>query len=224
MMLQHGGHSTAREFFTPANAASYDAVARYATFGQDKAWKRRIVDIVRSCPSILELASGTGILSGMLANSGRNVIGLDLTFDYLVASRGRTDLKVAQGTAEALPYRGNHFDAVVSSYLAKYVDITAVVQECMRILRPGGIVVFHDFTYPANPAMRALWKSYFRVLRLCGIFAPSWRTVFSRLDSVIENSRWENKTVKALEQSGFRAIRIEYLTAETAAIVAAEKP
>ena len=102
MMLLHGGHSTAREFFTPANAASYDAVARYATFGQDRPWKRRIVDMVRSRSSILELASGTGILSAMLADSGKNVIGLDLTFDYLAASRHRTGLKMAQATAEAL--------------------------------------------------------------------------------------------------------------------------
>ena len=223
-MLLHEGHRTAREFFTPANAASYDAVARYATFGQDKKWKRRIVDMVRSCSSILELASGTGILSAMLGNSGKNVVGLDLTFDYLAASKARTGLKVALATAEALPYRGEYFDAVVSCYLAKYVEITTVAQECRRILRPGGIVVFHDFTYPANPVMRVLWKSYFRVLRLCGIFAPTWSTVFSRLDSFIENSQWENKTIKALEQCGFRAIRIEYLTAGTAAIIAAEKP
>jgi ubiquinone/menaquinone biosynthesis C-methylase UbiE len=180
--------------------------------------------MVRSRSSILELASGTGILSAMLADSGKNVIGLDLTFDYLVASRRRSDLKVAQATAEALPYGGNHFDAVVSSYLAKYVDISVVAQECMRVLSPGGIAVFHDFTYPSNPAMRILWKFYFRVLRLCGIFAPSWRTVFGRLDTVIENSQWETKTVRALERAGFRAIRVEYFTAGTAAIIAAEKP
>ena len=224
MMLLHEGHYTALEFFTPTNAASYDAVSRYATFGKDKAWKRRIVDMVGNSYSILELASGTGILSSMLANSGKNVIGLDLTFDYLVASKGRIDLNAAQASAEALPYKEEQFDAVVSSYLAKYVDIMIVAQECMRILRPGGIVVFHDFTYPTNPAMRKLWKSYFRILRFCGIFAPSWRQVFCRLDKFIENSKWENKTLEALARSGFIGIKVEHLTLATAAIIAAEKP
>ncbi|MGI0037279.1 MAG: class I SAM-dependent methyltransferase [Nitrososphaera sp.] len=223
-MLLHGGHNTAQKFFTPANAASYDAVARYATFGKDKAWKRRIVGKVRSCYSILELASGTGILSSMLVSSGKSVMGLDLSFDYLIASKGKIDLRVAQATAEALPYKGGQFDAVVSSYLTKYVDIMTVAQECMHILRHGGIVVFHDFTYPTSPAMRIIWKSYFRILRFCGIFAPSWSLVFNRLDSFIENSKWESKTIEALAQSGFRGIRIEYLTAGTAAIIAAEKP
>lgn len=224
MMLLHEGHAAARDFFTPANASSYDTVANYTTFGQDKAWKRQIVNRVQSCHCVLELACGTGILSSMLSLPDRSVVGLDLTYDYLVASKRRIAARVAQGTAELLPYRDAQFDAVVSSYLAKYVDVRLVAQECLRILQPGGIAVFHDFAYPSNRMMRALWKGYFRILRLAGVFAPTWRSVFDNLSDFIQNSRWEARTMEALETAGFRNIKLRYYTAGTAAVISAEKP
>ena len=93
---------------------------------------------------------------------------------------------VAQGTAEVLPYRNESFEAVASSYLAKYVDIKRVVDECWRVLRPGGGIVFHDFTYPSG-LMRNLWNAHFAILRLAGRFVTSWRMVFEQLDNLIKN-------------------------------------
>ncbi|HXV45449.1 MAG TPA: methyltransferase domain-containing protein, partial [Nitrososphaera sp.] len=124
-MLVHEGHASARKFFTPANAGSYDSVARLATFGRDAAWKCEIIKAVGSKNSVLELACGTGVLSSMLAAAGKSVVGIDLSFEYLYRSKRR--LQAAQGTAEVLPYRDGSFDAVASSYLAKYVDARSVV-------------------------------------------------------------------------------------------------
>jgi demethylmenaquinone methyltransferase / 2-methoxy-6-polyprenyl-1,4-benzoquinol methylase len=222
-MLVHEGHTSARRFFTPANAGSYDSVAWLATFGQDAAWKREIIKAVGSCSYVLELACGTGILSSMLAGAGKSVVGIDLTFEYLRASRLNHKAAIAQGTAEVMPYRNESFDAVASSYLAKYVDIQNVIDECWRVLRPGGVAVFHDFTYP-HGIMRGLWNAHFALLRLAGRFVTSWRTVFEQLDGMIENSDWVWQTTSALQSKGFRNIDCKYYTAGTAAIVFAEKP
>src|SRR5688572_12155406 len=138
-MLVHEGHESARKFFTQANAGSYGSVVRLATFGQDVAWKQKILKAIGSRNSVLELACGTGVLSSMLAGAGKSVVGIDLTFEYLRASRRSLHAAVAQGTAEVLPYRSESFDAVTSSYLVKYVDVQNVVSECWRVLRPGGV-------------------------------------------------------------------------------------
>ena len=222
-MLVHQGHARARAFFTKANVSSYDHVARLATIGRDSAWKREIIEAVGSQNSVLELASGTGILSLMLANTGKNVTGIDLTFEYLRASKLKLKAAIVQGTAEVLPYKSESFDAVVSSYLAKYVDIQRTVNECRRVLRPGGVAVFHDFTYPKG-AMRSLWNVHFTALRMAGRFVGPWRTVFNQLDEVIKNSDWAHQTAIALQNSGFHNVDCKYFTARTAAIVSAEKP
>jgi demethylmenaquinone methyltransferase/2-methoxy-6-polyprenyl-1,4-benzoquinol methylase len=222
-MLVHEGHASARRFFTPANASSYDSVVRLATFRQDSAWKREIVKTVGCRNSVLELACGTGVLSSMLAEAGMSVVGIDFTFEYLRASRRKLQAAVSQGTAEVLPYINDSFDAVASSYLAKYVEIQRVVEECWRVLRPGGIVVFHDFTHPVG-AMRSLWNVHFAMLRLAGRFVASWKAVFEELDDVIKNSDWVDQTTGALEIRGFQNVKCKYYTAGTAAIVSAEKP
>lgn len=222
-MLVHEGHASAGNFFTLANAGSYDSVARLATFGRDSAWKREIIKAVGYRSSVLELASGTGILSSMLAGAGMSVTGIDLTFEYLRASRRKLHTEIAQGTAEILPYRSGSFDAVASSYLAKYVDVQIVVDECWRVLRPGGIAVFHDFTYPKD-TIRGLWNTYFTVLRIAGRLATPWRVVFEQLNGVIKNSAWADQTIDALHRRGFRNVDCKYYTAGTAAIVSAKKP
>jgi demethylmenaquinone methyltransferase/2-methoxy-6-polyprenyl-1,4-benzoquinol methylase len=222
-MLVHEGHSSARSFFTPANACSYDSVVRLATFGRDSAWKREIIKATGGRNHVLELACGTGVLSLMLIGAGKSVVGVDLSFEYLRTSRRKLQAAVAQGTAEVLPYRTQSFDAVASSYLAKYIDVQSVVDECWRILRPGGVAVFHDFTYP-DGVMRGLWKAHFTMLRMAGRFVPSWRTVFEQLDGVIESSGWADQMTDTLRRGGFRNVDCKYYTGGTAAIVSAEKP
>jgi demethylmenaquinone methyltransferase / 2-methoxy-6-polyprenyl-1,4-benzoquinol methylase len=225
LLQVHKGHASAREFFTPANAGSYDSVVRAATFGQDAAWKRRILEVVADRNNVLELACGTGILSSMLmAGGGRRVAGIDLTVEYILqASRRKLHIPLAQGTAEMLPYRDGSFDAVVSSYLAKYVDMESVADECWRVLQPGSVAVFHDFTYP-DGAMRSLWSLYFTILRIAGVFAGSWKAVFDQLDGVIRQSEWVSEAQEALRSRGFQNVACRHYTAGTAAIVFAEKP
>lgn len=222
-MLIHEGHASASRFFTPANAGSYDSVVRLTTFGRDSVWKHEIIRAVGPRSTVLELASGTGVLSSMLARSGKNVTGIDFTFEYLRASKNKRHTDIAQGTAEILPYRSELFDAVVSSYLAKYVNVQQVINECWRVLRPGGIAVFHDFTYPKG-AIRVLWNTHFALLRATGRLIPSWRQVFEQLDSVIKNSDWASQITRILQSRGFQKVERKYYTAGTAAIVSAEKP
>ncbi|HJU35072.1 MAG TPA: methyltransferase domain-containing protein [Nitrososphaera sp.] len=222
-MLVHQGYAHAMRFFTPANANSYDLILQLATLGRDNAWKRKIIKTVTHRNVILELACGTGVLSSMLADSGKNVTGIDLTFEYLLALKRKLKIPIAQGTAEVLPYRDESFDAMVSSYLAKYIDAQKVIDECWRVLRPGGIVVFHDFAYPAG-FMRSLWNIYFELLRLAGRSISSWKVVFGQLDDIIKKSDWINQTITALKNRKFQNVDLVCYTGGTSAMVSAEKP
>lgn len=224
-MLVHRGHASARKFFTSATAPSYGSVVRITTFGRDAAWKRKILDLLdgRRGP-VLDLACGTGILFSMIKGTGRQVVGLDLASEYLRVAKQKLGPAFAQGTAEVLPYRDGTFDAAVSSYLAKYVDVQATVAECWRVLAPGGIAVFHDFACPESGAMRGLWSAYLNLLKLAGAFARSWKPVFDDLESVISGSRWVDDAVQAMRERGFRDVGCRRYTLGTAAIVWGSKP
>jgi demethylmenaquinone methyltransferase/2-methoxy-6-polyprenyl-1,4-benzoquinol methylase len=223
VQVYHDGHAKAKQFFNSSTARSYDSVVRITTFGRDAAWKRHVLAGVRNKKRVLDLACGTGILSKMVGLD--RTVGLDLTFEYLQVANSKMRLACVQATAEAIPYRDGMFDAVVSSYLAKYVDLKALVDECWRVLEEEGVVIFHDFTRPESQVVHGLWRLYFKILRTTGmVLARQWRNVFSELDKVICQSNWISLLEDELEHRGFTNIESAYYTFGTAGMVVAKKP
>ena len=225
-MQVHEGHKNARKFFNFKTASSYDSIVCLTTFGQDFLWKNQILSILAKKENILDLACGTGILSSLLSKSDkRQLMGLDFTFDYLkIAKKKRRNYFLINGNAETLPYKSESFDGIMSSYLAKYVNIKLLVEECWRVLKHNSIIVFHDFTYPHNVVISSLWNAYFAALKTLGNFVTPWKIVFRELIKVIRNTNWVEEIVYVLEKTGFKTISCKFYTMGTAAIVSAKKP
>ena len=221
----HVGLLNARDFFTERNACTYDQIVRYATVGRDKHWKKNILTKIQG-NTVLDLASGTGILSEMIKDSSEavQVLSLDLSFEYVKISKNRRKIQsVVNANAEILPFRNRSCDCIVSSYLAKYVDIDKMVAEISRVITPNGIIVFHDFSYPTNRVIRIGWKTHFKLLCLIGLVVTSWRHVFSELDQVIENSKWADELLASLRRHGFVEISSTYFTFGTSKMIIAKK-
>ncbi|MFF4978783.1 class I SAM-dependent methyltransferase [Streptomyces sp. NPDC001046] len=95
---------------------------------------------------LLDVACGTGIVTRRLA-AGRpdlRVTGVDLA--PAMARRAATRLPgaVVRADSRRLPFRDGEFDAVCSIWLLHLVDepdVRAVVGECARVLRPGGVYI-----------------------------------------------------------------------------------
>jgi demethylmenaquinone methyltransferase / 2-methoxy-6-polyprenyl-1,4-benzoquinol methylase len=225
-MPLHKGNLSAQRFFTDKNANSYDKLVCAATFGQDKVWKKQIVNMVKECNIILDLGCGTGILSAMIQqnNNFGIVYGLDLTFEYLkVALAKRMNIPLLNATAEALPFKNEAFDSVVASYIPKYTQIDQLIDECLRVLKKKGILILHDFTYPPSKVMRVIWKSYFAFLRQISDLVRSWKDVFVELDSLIETSKWVIECMNILSVKGVDSVECMHYTLGTAAIIVAYK-
>jgi len=221
----HEGHGIARKFFT-GTSSSYDTVVNITTFGQDASWKRAILDLIPTGNyKVLDLACGTGILTLALAQRVSVVVGVDLMEENIRVANEKsreneiTNVTFCTSAAETIPQQDSSFDFVTASYLPKYCDIELVVKESARVLKRNGLLIMHDFTYPKSIAMRGLWNTYFKILRIAGVFSPSWRPVFNELDHVIKHSRWVDELVNAMNEHGFRNVQCKNLTYDTSAIV-----
>ena len=93
---------------------------------------------------ILDLATGTGWTSRLLARRGAKVTGADIAADLLAAARERAKdegLTIAYetGDAEKLPYGDGSFDAVVSTFGVMFASRPeAAAAEMARVCRKGG--------------------------------------------------------------------------------------
>ncbi|QIJ65641.1 class I SAM-dependent methyltransferase [Streptomyces sp. JB150] len=97
--------------------------------------------------SLLDLACGTGIVTRRLAaaRSGLRVTGVDLTTEMVRRAAARLPGAVVRADARRLPFPDGTFDAVTSVWLLHLLPgpegVRAVVAECARVLRPGGVYV-----------------------------------------------------------------------------------
>ena len=90
---------------------------------------------------LLEVGCGAGTALQRLAELGWTVTGLDFDERAVAAARGR-GLNVELGDLVDRSFPGECFDAVVTSHVIEHVpDPAAFVAECLRVLRPGGLMV-----------------------------------------------------------------------------------
>jgi len=223
---------TVHRFFS-GTGFSYDQVALLCTLGFDRLWKRKIIDKIPRRPRrIIDQASGTGILTFEIARRFPDceVIGVELRDEYLsIAKEKARGLRIGNvrfilGRAEDVVPDGA-FDCITSSYLAKYADLKTLLAQAGRMLRPGGLIIMHDFTYPPHSLFRSGWQTYLAILRLLGTkIYPEWRTAFYELPGFLRETRWLTESIALLTEQGFRNLEVETLTFGTSAIVTARKP
>jgi SAM-dependent methyltransferase len=90
----------------------------------------------------LDVGCGTGISTEVVSELGWSAIGVDLSADMLEVARGR-GLEVVQGSADALPFGDETFDAAVSVWThTDFEDFPSVVGETARVLLPEAPVVY----------------------------------------------------------------------------------
>src|SRR4051812_3629314 len=140
-------------------ADRYDLITVLLSYGQDKRWKRRVVEMaaLQAGTRVLDLACGTGDIAFAAAERGGAVTGLDLTPRMVELARRRSlasgvHVDFLVGDMSALPFPDGAFDVVTTGYGIRNVpDIAPVVREIRRVLRPGGLLLSLDFDRPPNP-------------------------------------------------------------------------
>lgn len=104
----------------------------------------------KSVSTILDIGCGAGFVSNGLAKHGFQVTGVDYSRETLdVARHHAPEQNVPRyewGDAYALPFAAKSFDAVVAFDFLEHVTAPEkIILEVKRVLRPGGLFLFHTF-------------------------------------------------------------------------------
>lgn len=152
-------------------ADRYDLITALLSYGQDRRWKKRLVEMaaVDGRCTALDLACGTGDLAYAVHARGARVIGLDITPRMIELARVKapphTRPAFLVGDMMALPFADESFDLITTGYGIRNVPtIAPALAEIRRVLRPGGVLLSLDFNRPSNPFVRSIYLAYLTVV------------------------------------------------------------
>ncbi len=178
-------------------ARNYEWPAQLFSFFQYHHWRRYLVSKLdlTSRQTALDICTGPGGVAASVSRKyGCSVVGIDLSSEMLAKAHSNfsssvLDIRLTQGRAENLPFKDNSFDAVVFTFLLRYVDnIEATIAEAARVLRPGGMLASLEFFTPSG-LLRPPWLFHTRAVMPIGtaIISPGWRKVGTFLGPSISN-------------------------------------
>jgi SAM-dependent methyltransferase len=136
-----------------SGGASYDQISR------------GIADSIEHCvlrlnpqpgERVLDLATGTGWTSRVIARRGAKVVGVDIADDLIAAAQERArsenlTIECRVGDAENLPFADGSFDAVVSTCGVMFASRPeAAAKEIARVTRGGGRVALTTWLPDSN--------------------------------------------------------------------------
>jgi demethylmenaquinone methyltransferase/2-methoxy-6-polyprenyl-1,4-benzoquinol methylase len=163
----------------------YDNLNKVISLGSDLKWKRKIVSLIeKKNPSkILDVATGTGDLAIMLANSSASeIIGVDISEGMLnvgrkkVSERNLSDkITLVQADSENLPFEDNYFDVITVAYgIRNFENLEKGLSEMLRVLKPSGTFVILETSVPTKFPFTLGYKLY------CNILLPLIGKIFSK--------------------------------------------
>lgn len=99
---------------------------------------------------VLEIGSGDGVTSHLLARQGNSVVSIDVSRVALEYAQNRLgqetlDLRYEYGDARNLQFPDSSFDYVISEHLVEHLsveDFHKHLEEAHRVLKPGGCYLF----------------------------------------------------------------------------------
>ncbi|MFW5973373.1 MAG: bifunctional demethylmenaquinone methyltransferase/2-methoxy-6-polyprenyl-1,4-benzoquinol methylase UbiE [Bacteroidota bacterium] len=215
-----------------AIAPRYDLLNRVLSFGIDRRWRRRAIEVLADASPrrILDVATGTADLAiQALDLSPEKVVGVDISEEMLRVGRekvrqiGEEDrIELRRGDSERLPFSDNQFDgALVAFGVRNFEDLNRGLSEIRRVLKPGGSLVVLEFSQPRSFPIRQLYSLYSRhILPRVGSAVSKDTGAYRYLpDSVAAFPDGEHFLAR-MEQAGFDDLRCERLTFGIASIYA----
>lgn len=155
---------------------------------------------------VLDVGCGGGFLSNGLAQNELKVTGVDLSESSLATAKRFDKTKSVsylKADAYQLPFADHSFEVVTAMDFLEHVEQPeAAIREFSRVLKPGGLFIFHTFNRN--------WLAYFVVIKLVELLVKNTPKNMHVLRLFITPSELadycKNANLKVLEMAGIRPL------------------
>lgn len=154
-------------------APSYDLLNHLLSFGIDRGWRRKAIDLLADGKpgEVLDVATGTADMAIALRKRlGCKVVGCDISPKMVevgekkVAREGLAkSVTLCVADSEDLPFDTGRFDAATVAFgVRNFANLDKGLSQMARVLKPGGMLVVLEFSTPPGVLFRSLYNFYFR--------------------------------------------------------------
>lgn len=216
-------------------AERYDFLNSLLSFGIHKGWRKKCVKIFsdKKPKFILDVATGTADFAIECAKlNPEKIIGIDISDGMIEEGRKKilkrrleNFIKLENANAETYSGYENYFDAIVIGFgVRNFQNLEAGLININRMLKPMGLLVILEFSYPSNLIIKAFYNFYFSYITpLVGkIFSKDIRA-YSYLTESVKAFPHNHHFVSILEKCGYKNCRYKTLSFGVAAIYIARK-
>jgi demethylmenaquinone methyltransferase / 2-methoxy-6-polyprenyl-1,4-benzoquinol methylase len=242
---QHIQSKNAAEFYTQQDdvfgriAGRYDLLSDLFSLGIHRLWKRRVARVIAREPwlQLLDCATGTGdiilrVLNHKNLQHDQKIIASDISPQMLAIAQRRlasstVSIEFRLLDAHHIPeIPTERVDLYSISLGLKICERKRVLQEALRVLRPGGRLIVLE---ASNIPWRWLQRAYLFYMNLCmpvigWIATGGDSSAYKYLLKGIENFPTAEEFAQELASAGFKDISFERLTLGIVAIHTARKP
>jgi 2-polyprenyl-3-methyl-5-hydroxy-6-metoxy-1,4-benzoquinol methylase len=175
-----------REFYE-TSGAYFEMLSETSSTTQAQSLDLYVSVMKRYCGDgerVLDVGCGRGTTTSRLASEKNQVIGIDLSWNLLQGrSVAESEASWVIASADQLPFRDGTFSVIgMNSVLEHVVDVPAVLEELVRVIRTDGklLIISPNLFTPLRPI-----KAVFGLDQVSASFYGSrWKALFSILTNI----------------------------------------
>lgn len=161
-LLPNDAPEFARDIDKLRELRAEDGPRRFDDEDEDRLLHKAFVQLTVATPvgDLLDIGCGRGRLLKLLASRAKRVVGVDIDSDARRLARaellvaGSPNCSLRQGDMYSLPFNDDEFDTIIlDDVLGTAERPTQAIEESLRLLKPGGRVIFLS-SVNANNATR----------------------------------------------------------------------
>ncbi|MCD8309751.1 MAG: bifunctional demethylmenaquinone methyltransferase/2-methoxy-6-polyprenyl-1,4-benzoquinol methylase UbiE [Prevotellaceae bacterium] len=217
-------------------APNYDRLNHLLSWGIDKRWRKRAINLLRpSHPQqIMDVATGTGdfALLACQALQPERLTGIDISEGMMQVAREKAAqaglserISFVREDCTALTFADESFDAVTVAFgIRNFEQLDKGLREMCRVLRKGGRLVILELSYPTRFPMKQLYGLYTRtVMPLLGKSISHEGSAYTYLPRSIRAFPQGEVMSGILRKAGFSEVQFKRLTFGTCTLYMATK-
>lgn len=223
-------------------AHRYDVMNRIMTAGQDRRWRKLLIQQAQLPPNgnLLDIATGTGDIAFEALRQHphlNQVVGADFTLPMMQVGQQRWTKKNVQSKSANgqdvttrlgwsgadtlhLPFPDNSFDAVTSGFLMRNVtSVAQALREQVRVCKPGGRVLILEIPRPPDNLFGSLFRLYFHnVVPILGGIISGQRDAYTYLPASADAFMRPDELAAEMKKAGLHHVRYQMLMLNTVAL------